>query len=271
MANDAAAGAGSAPSKANFIAMLRDLRLSLLNYGPFRFAEPFFWLLFASVLRVIVGVYPALFLLYFAVQFAIVFAFISATARVLERMGGRTTLVNFNFDDTLIVAKAMLWQLVKIILSISFYLVIFLQFWVKFEPQDYMSILLITDGFVFDTYSIHTKVLCSISSLLIFMMTVNAGTGKPVDLAGAIDQIRIHARWMVTALALVAVFLIAISWIQGVVRPMVLELIEARGGAKDFIARLFFYVFVVGFAVARLTAIVGIYTYCLRRSYMRVN
>lgn len=248
---------------------LADLRRSLLGYGPFRFAEPILWLFIASLLRVLLHVHPALIVLLIPVQFAIVFAFVSATARIVEQMRGSTALGALSFADTFAIARTMLRRIFAIIVACATYAIALKQLGAGIDPQALLPMLLIIDGIAFDTFGAHVKIMCSISALILFMMTIDAGTQQPVTISAALKRICEHRLAMAAATGLAASFLMALSSVQGLVRPYAVAWMRALETVNDTLATAPFFIFVVGFAVVRLMTLVAIFAFFLRTSCER--
>jgi hypothetical protein len=257
-------GAG-ATQQQSFLDRFAEMRRSLLGFGPFRFFEPILWLVLASSLRVLAERIPLAILL---AQIPILFAFISGTARVIDLMQGRTQLTRMNFEET--------WHLSKVILKIFGigFLFCLLAFIIAGEKDGSIGFihfyLMAFDCIAFDSFFAMNKITSALVGLFVFFIVVNAGTGKQSTLLGAFDELLLRYKCMLRALLLVLAFLFILSELQGFVRPLVYDYVRTHG-ANNFMSKSIFYTFVVGFAYLRLTIIIAIYSYWLKKSYLSVS
>jgi hypothetical protein len=218
--------------------------------------------LFASSLRVLAEKLPAVILL---AQVAVLFAFISGTARVIEDMQGRTELPRMNFSQT--------WSLSRIILKIfgAGFLLCLLAYVVAGKKDGSLGLIhyyiVAFDCLAFDSFFTLNKITSAAVGLFAFFIVVNAGTGKPPSIAGVLSELSERAKFMFKALLIVIAYMLILGELQGLMRPFVLEYVRAHG-ANNFMSKTVFYVFVVGFAYLRLTVIIAIYSYWLKKSYL---
>jgi len=246
----------------------RPLRLPNVSYGPFKLLEAVPWLMLATSLRFLAGSPFAMVTMHSLSGICIFLAFLLAARRMIEFSGGHAPFSRLDFDEQLLLARAVLWQVVALILAASalgFATVSMLTGW---------SLLWGLDGIAFDPLDNVEMIWSSLLAAIILLMIVNAQESRQasglvsgrVSLIGALRELAARSFHMVPGLIAVAVIHFTLSAVQGVIRNAVFLFMDTSP-SPDIVKSLVYFVFVFGFASVRLWATLAALIFALRRSY----
>jgi len=241
----------------------RGINLPIVSFGPFRLLEAVPWLMLASALRFVGYTNKALFMPALIVASVSIFlAFILAARRMVEFSGGHTHLAGLNFNEQLLLSRAILWRIG--VLLVAGTAVAFLAGAGEVAP----AFLLGFDGIAFDQFirlgMLWSAVLAAIMLLMIFRVQ-ETGT---ISLRDALNQLWLRAAWLLPAIGALFLALILLNIVQHWGRSAVYNF-YVTSTLPSNVKNLVFFFFVFGFATLRLWLILSVLILAIRESYWR--
>ena len=236
-------------------------RLPSVSFGPYLLLEAAPWLLLATATRMRARHSDGLLTLplIVLVQFAVLIALLIASQRMIAMAGGTTGLGRLSFREEAALARGVLGRLFLLFLA-----VILLLTGLGVDRYLCASLWLGLDGIVFDWGRDMLQVWSGVVALIVFLMIVEKGAGRPPHLGPALRQaIR---RWPALAKAVLAVIvvLIACNKVQDILGSLVNPAYQQM---VPMLRNLLSLGVLFAFAHLRLWATVAILTYALRASY----
>ena len=242
----------------------RRFDLPSVSYGPFQFLEAVPWLMLAAALRIFAARQaPAIHVACtIVISFAIFLAFLLAARRMIEFADGRTNLGKLSFAQQLGAASKIVGYIFVLLFAAT--VIVF------FAGPRGLSLYMLMglDGMAFDQFSKAGMVWSSILAGVVLLMVVQIGDGRSVALIGALKEFAKRSVWMISAIALVAGFQLALHYGQGLVRHALISTLMASPMSERLKVTIFFF-FVFAFATIRLWGSLVILTFALRESYRR--
>lgn len=231
-----------------------------ISFGPFRMLEAVPWLMFATSMRVLAwqGLAPCLLL----ANGALFLAFVLAARRMVEFTNGSTELGRLTFEEQIRLTGAVIARIIPILAGGAI-LALVLGFR-EMAP----NLLLGFDGIAFDQYTHAGRAWSSALAAIVLMMVLQAGRGEKVRLGAAFTAFARHARWLVPAIALVALVNVGLTHVQGAGRLAVYYYWQ-NPLAPMLLKKVTYFVFIFGFAWVRLWITLAILVFALRESYRR--
>lgn len=232
-----------------------------VSFRPSLLLEAVPWLMLAAAMRVVIfggglAVIPA----EIVANASIFLAFLVTARRMIEFTEGTTALGYLSFGQQLAVAYRVLHPVGLVIVALYMLAAaIGARFLVR---HIYFGF----DGIAFDQYSDIGRVWSALIAALIFLMVVRAEHGRPPSFLGAIRELGARWKYLLPAIAAVALFHIILSPVQGAVRWWV-YLFWNGTAAPEALKAAVYFVFIFGFASLRLWGTIAILTFALRASY----
>jgi hypothetical protein len=243
----------------------RSIPLPNVSYGPFRLLESVPWLMFATALRFASFGKGGLMVISYVLESAAIFlALLLATRRMIEFTDGQTGLGKLAFAEQMKLARNVLLPVGALMFGAMVLLA--LAGAIHIAPQ----MLLGFDGIAFDQFSKVGMVWSSMLAAVVFLMVVRVGAGEPVSLRGALKDLLTRANCLLPAIVVLVAMQFGLTAVQGMTRAAVYWFWQTSPSPQS-IKNLVYFVFVFGFAAARLWLTLAILTFALRESYRRAG
>lgn len=242
--------------------MLSHIIRKFYHRNPFLEAVP--WLMQASAMRFYAyGAGGLGSLLGMTISNLCVFlAFLLAARRMIEWPGGAVQFGQSPIRDQLRLGQQILNRVLVLLFGMAA-LVALLGF--KSLAPNFM---LGFDGIAFDQFTTAGMLWSAFLASMVFLMLIDAeANGKP-SLLRAVRAFVQHWRWVVPAIALVALMQIVLSFVQGQARYLVWLAWQQAGPTLGM--KFVYFGFVFGFATVRLWVTLAILTFALREAYRRL-
>jgi hypothetical protein len=233
-------------------------------------AQAVFWLVAAERLRMAAWSLPPgeAFAVATVGDLATFLAFVAVSGVMVRRLGGETGLGAISVRGRIDLALSVYAKLFA--LSGAAYLGLG---WIAHKLGDQTLAVVAShlargfDGVAFDQYSHAGRAWSAVIACLALLLVIERGEGRPATFAALAAQLR--RRWpsLLSGVAAVAAMAIPLAAIQAGARAGLRAAFASGGPSTPNL--VLFMLFVVGFAMVRLTATVAILTLALRRSYRR--
>lgn len=221
------------------------------------------WLMLAAAMRVIaygggVAAIPATAI----ADICTLLAFIICARRSIEIFAGQTGLGTLSFRQEVSLCFSITKRVgvVMVIAAISAAL--------AGESRIAPHLMMGLDGMAFDQYTHIGRFWSALVATLVLLMVVNAeSNGGKASLRAALSELRKRWLWMLAAILVLGIANVCLSAVQGGVRSIIWDYWRNTDDAQAA-KNLVYFVFIFGFATARLWLTLLILTYGLKQSYI---
>lgn len=221
------------------------------------------WLMLAAAMRIIVyGGGPAAIPAMMIADLCILLAFIIYARRSIQIFAGQTRLGTLSFRQEISLCFSITKRIgaVMIIAAMTTALIS--------GPRIASHLMMGLDGMAFDQFTDVGRFWSAAIATLVLLMVVNAeDNGGKVSIRAALSELYNRWLWLLAAILVLGIANICLSAVQGGVRGLIWDYWR---NSDDFqaVKNLVYFVFIFGFAAARLWMTLLVLTYALKQSYI---
>ncbi len=194
--------------------------------------------------------------------FCVFLAFLLAARRMIEWTGGQVQFGQWPIQDQIKVGKLILVRVVALMIGAT--AIVSFMGLREFAPNFMVGF----DGIAFDQFTRSGMVWSACLAALVYLMLLDAEANGRPSLLRALRALVRHWRWLVPAIAFVALMQIGLSFVQGQGRYLLWLIWHETGPIRTM--NFIYFGFVFGFATVRLWLTLAILTYFLREAYRQV-